>query len=228
MLRTCRRYTERRARLVGTAAAATALAVAGGTALTGTAAAATPGPAVLKSALLSPSDTGMTGAQSAAGGGVGGDGVSGCAALVKVLRAAPGPGTQEADFTGGQSGPLLSEQLTTGSAGRVAGVYAQEKAALTSCRDLTLTSDGTKLALRLTPTHLVTASGAQTTATRMDGQLSGVPVNGYLAFGRVGQVLVGYMFFQISDTSPQLASSLYQKAVTKVRHTVATGGGTPV
>ncbi|BBA99500.1 hypothetical protein RVR_6147 [Actinacidiphila reveromycinica] len=217
---------------MGTAAVLTAAAVAGGTALAGTAAATaprgtgTPGPAELRSALLTPSDTGMNGAQSTGGGsGVAGDGVSGCPALVKVLKAPPGPGTQEADFTGGRSGPLLSEQLTAGSSASGAAAYARDKAALTTCRDLTLTSDGTELALKLTPIRF---GDGRTAATRMDGELSGVPVNGYLAFGRVGPVLVGYMFFQVSDTSSRLASALYRKAVDKVRHTVSTGGGTPV
>ncbi|MFJ2957084.1 hypothetical protein [Streptomyces sp. NPDC087270] len=218
-----------------TAAVLTAAAVLGGTVAADTAGAATgarsgegpaPSPSELKAALLTPGDTGLSGADSTGGGGgVGGDGISGCPALVKVLEAPPGAGTQEADFSGGQTGPLLSEELTAGTSAKEGAVYARAKAALTSCRDLTLTEGGTRLALTLKPIRF---GGGESTATRMEGKLSGVQVNGYMAFGRVGPVLVGYTFFQIAGDSPQLASALYQKAVDKVRHTVSTGGGTPV
>lgn len=217
-----------------TAAVLTAAAVLGGTVAADTAGAATgarsgdgsaPSPSELKAALLTSGDTGLSGEDSTGGGGVSGDGISGCRALVKVLEAPPGAGTQEADFSGGQTGPLLSEELTASTSAKEGAVYARAKAALTSCRDLTLTEGGTRLALTLKPVHF---GGGESTATRMEGKLSGVQVNGYMAFGHVGPVLVGFTFFQIAGDSPQLASALYQKAVDKVRHTVSTGGGTPV
>lgn len=234
MLGMPRGHRVRRARLTGTAAVLAAAAVLGGTAVAGTAAAATgtrsgdqpaPSPARLKAALLTSGDTGLSGADSTGGGGVGGGGISGCAALVKVLKAPPAPGTQEADFSGGQSGPLLSEELTAGTPAEESAVYARAKAALTSCRDLTLTQGSTRLVFRLKP---VDFGGGESTATHMAGTLDGVKVNGYMAFGRVGPVLIGYTFFQIAGDSPQVASAFYQKAVDKVRHTVSGNSGTPV
>ncbi|WP_103886952.1 hypothetical protein [Actinacidiphila yanglinensis] len=208
----------------------------GGTATAGGAAAATgtaragsgepvPGPAELKAALLTSADTGLRGSTSSGGGGGGGGGISGCAALEKVLVAPGGPRSQEADFSGGQTGPLLSEELTSAPSARQTAVFTQTKKALASCHKLTLTGGSTRLTLTLQPIRF---GGAESTAARMDGKLSGVQVNGYLAFGHVGPVLINYSFFQFGNGSSQLASGLYQKAVDKVRHVVAGGGGTPV
>jgi hypothetical protein len=192
-----------------------------------------PSAAQLRAALLTAGDTGLSGGTSNGGGGGGGGGgagggISGCAALAKVLDAPPGSRTQEADLAGGQGGPLLSEELTSGPSAREAAVYARTKSAIAACHKLTLTEGGgggTHLTFTLKP---IKFGGAESTAARMDGELSGIPVNGYLAFGRVGPVLVGFMFFQVADESSQLASAFYQKAVDKVRQLVAEGAGTPV
>lgn len=222
MLGTRRRHGMTRARTVCTAVLLAAAVGLGGTATAGGAAATTrtaragsgepvPGPAELKAALLTPADTGLRGSTtSGGGGGGGGGGISGCDALEKVLVAPGGPHSQEADFSGGQTGPLISEELTSAPSAQQTAVFKQTKKALASCHRLTLTGGGTRLTLTLQPIRF---GGAESTAARMDGELSGVQVNGYLAFGHVGPVLIDYSFFQFGNGSSQLASGLYQKAV---------------
>jgi hypothetical protein len=228
----------------GGATAVVALTVAGavGLAAAGPAGAAgtrpVPSAKQLRAALLTTADTGLHASGPSTGGGGGGAGAAaaavdvgvgteatGCAALDKALDTPVGPRSQETDLNGGDTGPLLSELLVAGPQAREATTYRQIKSALATCHKMNVSDGSTPIALRLTPIRL---GGAESTAARMDGTFHGVPINGYIAFGQVGPVLIDYLYFQFGDASSQHASAMYRKAVDKVRHVVAgTKPGTP-
>ena len=180
-----------------------------------------PTAAELQAALLSQSDLGAPySAQQSSGASESGSSdqsVSGCPGLSRELNSGSSSQTglvsDAADFTAGQTGPFVIEQLLTGPPAQFASDYNQSVSDLKSCRNLTLTSGGTKLDFTLTPINFV--SGA--TAARMDATYEGVQVNGYIAVQRVGSAGLVFLFFQIGSGSSQEAYTIYTQALKKAQ-----------
>jgi len=180
-----------------------------------------PTAAELQAALLSQSDLGAPySAQQSSGASESGSSdqsASGCPGLSRELNSGSSSRTglvsDAADFTAGQTGPFVIEQLLTGPPAQFASDYNQSVSDLKSCRNLTLTSGGTKLDFTLTPINFV--SGA--TAARMDATYEGVQVNGYIAVQRVGSAGLVFLFFQIGSGSSQEAYTIYTQALKKAQ-----------
>lgn len=138
---------------------------------------------------------------------------SGCSALDALnASASPKPGKieQDAEFVNGDTGPFVFESLITEPLATLKSDDAAARAALASCKELTIPSAG--LTLSLTP---ISFGGADSTAARMDGEIEGTQVNGYLAFERLGTTELVFTFFQLGSGSSQLASTYYTDAVQK-------------
>lgn len=200
---------------------------------------AMPSAAQLKAALLAPSDMGSAftlqpaepptdgsggsagagGSGSSGGTGASGGGkttVSGCPQLQILLSVGSSPSAtdQGVTYQAGQTGPTVGESLLTASPAALAAAYADDKAALESCRHLEITSDGTGFALTLTP---ITFGGPQSAAVRMDGTLQGLQINAYLAIDDVGPAELAYFYLQVGSGSSQVASHYYRVADAKAR-----------
>jgi hypothetical protein len=173
-----------------------------------------PTPAQLKSALLNADDVGLKESKSTDSGHDGST-ASGCSEFAKILNEpSEAQEEQDAEFTGGDSGPFLGEQLMTEEPAKLASDYAQVSKALASCKSLSYKyTDGT-LTFALSP---IKFGGPGAVAVRMDGESNGVQVNGYLAVERLGDVALSYSFMQVGDGSSMLASTYYEQAVSKVR-----------
>lgn len=111
--------------------------------------------------------------------------------------------------------PVVGESLRAGATASVAAEYAEDRAALATCAGVNVAADGTEFTLQLTP---VTLSVKSATAVRLDGMLGGVQVVGYLALDDLGPAELGYVFLQVGNGSPQLATYYFGKADDKARH----------
>jgi len=202
---------------------------AGGGTGTATRPAATPGvpsAAALKSALLTADDIGLS--SSVNPSSLGGGSISGCEPLAGTLNAsmaaASKPGQQAASsgMAGGGTGPFVAEALTTKAPSQLAADYARTRAALSTCRSLTLTSAGTHVTFALTPT---TFGGPGATAAQLAAKVQGLGVHGYLAMERVGPAVLSYYFFQLGGSSAEPASTYYRQAVAKAGKVLAVPAG---
>jgi hypothetical protein len=185
----------------------------------------TPGAAQLKAALLAPSDMGSAfAAQPPPTSGH--TPVSGCAQLDILLSVGVslGPGDQGVTYQATDFGPTVGESLMTAPAGTtVAAVYAEDRAALASCRNLKITAEsGVTFEVALTPATLGSPK-TPSTAVRMDGTLEGVQIDGYLVLDDVGPAELAYLYVQIADGSAQLASRYFERADARAREQFAAG-----
>ena len=206
--------------------AAAALTAGAVTAGASPAAAATPAPAVpstaqLKAALLAPADMGSAftlqpTAPPPSGSGTAST-VTGCPQLQFLLTVGSSPSAtnQGVTYQAGEAGPTVGESLSTAPPQTLASTYADNRSALTSCKQLTVKADELNLTLKLTPMSL--GGGPQAAAARMDGTLQGVQINGYLAIDDVGRAEMTYLFLQVGGSTSQVAAHYYQVADAKAR-----------
>jgi hypothetical protein len=188
--------------------------------------AAEPNAAQLQAALLSQKDVGpsfmLVPSAGPSSGGGGSSTITGCPELGGLLNATTSGNETVASVTyqGGQTGPFLSEALLTAPASALHAHYAKDKAALTSCKSMTVNSGGAPLQLAMTPTNLGVAG---TTAVRLAGTYQGVQITGDLAIDQVGQVELGYIFLQVDNPNQQQSTALFKQADAKVRAAFGAG-----
>ena len=184
----------------------------------------------LKAALLSQRDLGPgytpvpSSTPSSGGGGGGGSTVTGCPELSSLLNGTTsGDRTVQSEtYQAGQVGPFLSETLVTAPASTLHADYARDKAALTSCKSMTVNAGGAPITLAMTPANLDVAGS---TAVRLAGDYQGVQINGDLAIDQVGQVELGYIFLQLDGSSQQQAIAVFKQADAKVQHAFGSAAG---
>jgi len=185
-----------------------------------------PGTAQLQAALLAPSDMGSAfTAQSPppTPSARGTTSVSGCAQLDILLSVGVslGPANRGVTYQAADSGPFVGESLMTAPAGTtVAAVYAEDRAAMASCKNVKISEGGVAFAATLTPVALG-GPKAQSAAVRVDGTLEGVRIDGLLALDDVGPAEMAYLYVQIADGSSQLASHYFEQADAKARRQLA-------
>jgi hypothetical protein len=121
---------------------------------------------------------------------------------------------QSGSFSAGDTGPYVAVALTTAPPETLAAADAEARSVLTTCRSLKFSTGSTSLTFTLTP---IAFGGPDSAAVRLDAELRGVLVNGYIAVERIDDVELGYAFFQAGEGSSQLAFHYYTKAVDKVR-----------
>ncbi|MFD9129932.1 hypothetical protein [Kitasatospora sp. NPDC059571] len=159
-------------------------------------------------AFLQPEDTGQSGSST----------TSGCPALGDLLGGGgdgPGRVQVETELTTTAATPYVGESLTTEDEAALQSEFGRAVQALTTCRSVTFTSPDSSVTFALTPTGL---GGPGTSAVRMDGDLDGTPVNGYLAVQRIGPAFLTYWYLQVDSASSQLAADFYQQASDKAAH----------
>ncbi|WP_327682349.1 hypothetical protein [Kitasatospora sp. NBC_00458] len=155
--------------------------------------------------------------------------VAGCDALRALLNreTAQGPAGrphQGVEFEGPTGNPLVTESLTAEEPERLTADFATVTSAFTECHSLTFNDDtGTAVTFTVTPIALGDRPGAP--AVRLDGELEGIPLNGYLGVERLGDVALSYGFFQRDSSSSQLASLFYRAAVAKAERTLGAPAG---
>lgn len=176
-----------------------------------------PSIAELSAALLTASELGPAFTKSTDSGGDGA--ASGCKPLDDILNSPNTNRHASANYQAGQYGPFVSETLSTEAPAAVSVDYQQAKAAITSCRSITLGSGGQSITFALTPMNF----GGDSAAARLDGNIGPVQVNGYLVIGRVPSALLGYTYMQLSSGSSQMATALYSQAESKAQRVL---GGT--
>ncbi|WP_406206065.1 hypothetical protein OH807_32065 [Kitasatospora sp. NBC_01560] len=154
--------------------------------------------------------------------------VAGCDALRALLNrqstAASQSPHQEAEFDGPGGNPMVTESLTAEDPAKLTADFATVTDAFTDCHSLTFT-DGTGSAVTFTVTPVALGDRHDAPAVRLDGNLAGVQLNGYLAVERFGPTAMAYGFFQRDSDSSQLASVYYRAAVAKAEHTLGAPAG---
>lgn len=182
------------------------------------AAAAAVDEATLQAALLTAAEVGAP-FHADTKGNTGSDPITGCTQLAALLNdetTSVDVQHAAAEFTGGDNTPNpvgLGEELTDEPPALLTAGYAQALAAMTNCHQLNLPLGGGKsVPLKLTPISF--APGA--TGARLDGELSGVTLNGYIAIGRLSpSAVLAFIYFQGGSGSSQLASALFTHAQQK-------------
>jgi hypothetical protein len=188
-------------------------------------------PQALSAALLSRADMGSNfsllpappGSTAAAGNGSGtraGSGaasVTGCPQLgvLGSVGATLAQDDQGVTYRPAGGTPLVAESLRTAPGAALAAEYAEDRAALTTCRGLSIKVQGIDLSVMLTQVGLGEVRSA--TAVRLDGILEGVQVDGYLVLDDVGPAELAYLFLQVGTGSPQLATYYFEQADGKAR-----------
>jgi hypothetical protein len=180
-------------------------------------------PQELSAALLSPGDmgsnfsvlpipAGSSAAQSARAATV-----TGCPQLgiLENVGATLAQDDRGAAYRAADGMPVVGESLRTAAGADLAAAYAEDRAALATCRNLNITVRGTDFAVRLTPVELGRVQSA--TAVRLDGMLEGVQVDGYLALDDLGPAELAYLFLQVGTGSPQPAAYYFEQADGKAR-----------
>jgi hypothetical protein len=169
-------------------------------------------------AFLEPPDEGQPGNSSST--------TTGCPALGDLLTGGDGsrPGRVhvETEFTTADATPYVGETLTTEDEAALTAEYGKAVQALTTCRTVTFTGPDGSVTFGLTPTGL---GGPGVSAVRMDGDLQGTALNGYLAVERVGPAFLTYWYLQVDSASSQLAAALYRQASDKAAQVLT--GATP-
>jgi hypothetical protein len=178
---------------------------------------------LLSTALLAPADLGAdfsalpASAGGAGGSGSGGVGVTGCPQLgvLADVGGALADGGRGVAYRALGGMPVVGESLRPASAASPDAGYAEDRAALATCRSVQVTAGGAVFSLKLTP---VAPGLKSATAARLDGMLDGVEVDGYLAVDQLGPAELGYVFLQVDSGAPQLATYYFDKADHKARH----------
>lgn len=181
-----------------------------------------PGAAQLKAALLAADDLGTSFTvvpTTSPSPTATASGSSGCPQFDQLVQGGPtqnlsAKGEQAVTLTGGSEGPFVYEALLADDPASVTAAYAQLSNALHSCTSLTVTP---ALTFTLSPINF---AGPNSTAVRMDGELQGVQVTGYLAIEPFDTVLLVYAFYEIGGGSSQLASAYYTQAGSKLEKTL--------
>lgn len=188
----------------------------------------------LKTALLSNTELGPNftevpvGQSSASAGGA--SPVAGCDALRALLNGTEaGPSSQlphqEVEFDGPDGNPMVTESLTAEDAAQLTSDFTVVTDAFADCHSLTF-NDGTDASVTFTVTPVTLGDRQEAPAVRLDGTIAGVPLNGYIAVERFGNVAMSYGFFQRDGASSQLASLYYRAAVAKAERTLGATAGT--
>ncbi|MEU6232410.1 hypothetical protein [Kitasatospora sp. NPDC047058] len=156
--------------------------------------------------------------------------VAGCDALRALLnRREGGPSPQqphqEVEFDGPDGNPMVTESLTAEDSAKLTSDFAVVTDAFATCHQLTFT-DGVGTTVTFTVTPMTLGDRPEAPAVRLDGDLAGTPLNGYLAIERFGPTAMSYGFFQSGSGDSQLASLYYRAAVSKAEHTLGTPAGT--
>ncbi|CAN3983796.1 hypothetical protein [Kitasatospora purpeofusca] len=155
--------------------------------------------------------------------------VAGCDALRALLNRNPSGASgrgphQEAQFDGPDGSPMLTESLSAEEASRLDADFATVTGAFADCHSITFTDNtGAAVTFSVTPIALGDRAGAP--AVRLDGDLAGVRLNGYLGIERLGEVALAYGYFQRDSDDSQLASLYYRAAVAKAERTLGVKAG---
>ncbi|MBP0448437.1 hypothetical protein J5Y04_02575 [Kitasatospora sp. RG8] len=184
--------------------------------------------ALLTAAELGPDFTEIPSEASASPSG-GASPVAGCDALRALLNrqdtgASPQTPHQEAEFDGPGGNPMVTESLTAEDSAKLTTDFATVTDAFANCHSLTFT-DGTGSAVTFRVTPITLGDRHDAPAVRLDGNLAGVVLNGYLGIERFGPTAMAYGFFQRDDDSSQLASVYYRAAVAKAEHILGSTAG---
>jgi hypothetical protein len=185
-----------------------------------------PSAAQLQAALLAPADMGSAftrqPTESPSGSGSSSSTtVAGCPQLQFLVSvgAALSPADQGVTYQAGEVGPTIAESLITAPSADLAHAYADDVAAMRSCKHLEVDADGTALPLTLSP---ITFGSPQSAAVRMDGTLQGVQINAYLALDRIGPTELAYFFLQVGSGSSQVAAYYFRVADAKAEQQLNT------
>ncbi|MCX4688730.1 hypothetical protein OG401_31305 [Kitasatospora purpeofusca] len=155
--------------------------------------------------------------------------VAGCDALRALLNRNPSGASaqgphQEAQFDGPDGSPMVTESLSAEEASRLDADFATVSGAFADCHSITFTDNtGAAVTFSVTPIALGDRAGAP--AVRLDGDLAGVRLNGYLGIERLGEVALAYGYFQRDSDDSQLASLYYRAAVAKAERTLGVKAG---
>ncbi|MER7707778.1 hypothetical protein ABTX81_33400 [Kitasatospora sp. NPDC097605] len=131
---------------------------------------------------------------------------------------------QEAQFEGADGYPLVTEWLTAEEPEALAADFDTVNSAFSDCHSITFTDD-TGESVTFTVTPLALGDRKDAPAIRLDGTLEGVQLNGYLGVERLGDVLLGYGFFQQGSGDSERASLYYRAAVAKAERTLGRSAG---
>ncbi len=155
--------------------------------------------------------------------------MAGCDALRALLNRDPSGASaqgphQEVQFDGPDGTPMITESLSAEEAARLDADFATVGSAFADCHSITFTDNtGAAVTFSVTPIALGDRAGAP--AVRLDGDLAGVRLNGYLGIERLGDVALAYGFFQRDSDDSQLASLYYRAAVAKAERTLGVQAG---
>ncbi|MFB7376899.1 hypothetical protein ACFC26_19785 [Kitasatospora purpeofusca] len=155
--------------------------------------------------------------------------VAGCDALRALLNRDPSGASaqgphQEVQFDGPDGTPMITESLSAEEAARLDADFATVGSAFADCHSITFTDNtGAAVTFSVTPIALGDRAGAP--AVRLDGNLAGVRLNGYLGIERLGDVALAYGYFQRDSDDSQLASLYYRAAVAKAERTLGVQAG---
>ncbi|MFJ4095409.1 hypothetical protein ACIPYS_27795 [Kitasatospora sp. NPDC089913] len=155
--------------------------------------------------------------------------VAGCDALRALLNRNPSGGSaqgphQEVQFDGPDGNPMITESLSAEEAARLDADFATVGSAFADCHSITFTDNtGAAVTFSVTPIALGDRAGAP--AVRLDGDLAGVRLNGYLGIERLGEVALAYGYFQRESDDSRLASLYYRAAVAKAERTLGVQAG---
>ncbi|MER6365110.1 hypothetical protein [Kitasatospora sp. NPDC001527] len=131
---------------------------------------------------------------------------------------------QEVQFEGPDGYPLITEFLTAEESGELAADLDTVDSAFTECPSIDFSSDtGESVTFTVTPVALGDRQDAP--AVRLDGTLAGTRLVGYLGIERLGDVALGYGYFQQDSDDAELASLYYRAAVTKAERTLGLQAG---
>ena len=185
----------------------------------------TPDAQSLRAALLTAEELGKSFSVTPKPSGADSTTSSGCPALDAATNQAGANRAQEVDFTGAGGRVFLTETLASGAPADVSAAFAKIQSALNSCQTWTVSTNGTKVTLTLSP---ISFGGAASTAVRLDGTADGTEVNGYVVAEDLGSVLLGYVYFQTGSGSSQLAYYEFTQAEAKAERVlgVAPNAGT--
>ncbi|MFB7476263.1 hypothetical protein [Kitasatospora sp. NPDC056184] len=158
--------------------------------------------------------------------------LAGCDALRALLNGTvteelPSPAQspfQEVQFEGPDGYPLITEFLTAEESENLTADLNTVNSAFTQCPSIDFTNDaGESVTFSVTPVTLGDRQGAP--AVRIDGTLAGTRLNGYLGVERLGDVALGYGYFQQGSDDSELASLYYRAAVAKAERTLGLQAG---
>ncbi|MFF7456847.1 hypothetical protein [Kitasatospora sp. NPDC008115] len=131
---------------------------------------------------------------------------------------------QEAQFEGPDGHPFILEFLTAAEPDEMDSDLEAVESAFTECPTLDIT-DGEGESVTLTVTQVTLGDREEAPAVRIDGTVGGTPLYGYLGIERLGDVALGYGYFQEGSDDADLASLYYRAAVAKAERTLGVEAG---